>query len=194
MHQRPTFPENAMRSPKPIFGTCHFASTESTLHGYQDGSHGGDPAVPALPAPLPTEKLRDAVDLIVVSAVGEGQKLVEKLAQPGRVPGKEDSARLEIRDAEELKDKVVKKFEKIAPEFVRWLEENVDEGLTVFDYPRSWWKRIRTINGLERLNREIRRRTRVVGIFPHEASALRLISAVLAEIHEEWLTRSYPES
>ena len=40
-------------------------------------------------------------------------------------------------DAEELKDKVVKKFEKIAPEFVRWLEENVDEGLTVFDYPRS---------------------------------------------------------
>ncbi len=91
-------------------------------------------------------------------------------------------------DAEELKDKVVKKFEKIAPEFVRWLEENVDEGLTVFDYPRSWWKRIRTINGLERLNREIRRRTRVVGIFPHEASALRLISAVLAEIHEEWLT------
>ena len=77
---------------------------------------------------------------------------------------------------------------KIAPEFVSWLEENVDEGLTVFDFPRSWWRRIRTINGLERLHREIRRRTRVVGIFPHEASALRLISAVLAEIHEEWLT------
>ena len=64
----------------------------------------------------------------------------------------------------------------------------MDEGLTVFDFPRSWWRRIRTINGLERLHREIRRRTRVVGIFPHEASALRLISAVLAEIHEEWLT------
>ena len=91
-------------------------------------------------------------------------------------------------DAEELKGKVVKKFEKIAPEFVSWLEDNVDEGLTVFDFPRSWWRRIRTINGLERLHREIRRRTRVVGIFPHEASALRLISAVLAEIHEEWLT------
>ena len=53
--------------------------------------------MPALPAPLPTEKLRDAVDLIVVPAVGKGQKLVEKLAQPGRVPGKEDSSRLEIR-------------------------------------------------------------------------------------------------
>ena len=48
--------------------------------------------------------------------------------------------------------------------------------------------KIRTINGLERLNREIRRRTRVVESFPTEASALRLISAVLAEIHEEWLT------
>ena len=71
-----------------------------------------------------------------------------------------------------------------------WLKVNNTslKKLTVFDFPRSWWKRIRTINGLERLNREIRRRTRVVGIFPHEASALRLISAVLAEIHEEWLT------
>ena len=55
-------------------------------------------------------------------------------------------------DAEELKRKVIKKFEERAPEFVTWLEENVDEGLTVFDYPRSWWRRIRTINGLERLS------------------------------------------
>ena len=67
-------------------------------------------------------------------------------------------------DAEELKGKVVKKFEKIAPEFVSWLEDNLDEGLTVFDFPRSWWRRIRTINGLERLHREIRRRTRVVAV------------------------------
>ena len=61
------------------------------------------------------------------------------------------------------------------------LEELIEEGTEAF-------RGIRTINGLERLHREIRRRTRVVGIFPHEASALRLISAVLAEIHEEWLT------
>ena len=91
-------------------------------------------------------------------------------------------------DAEELKGKVAKRFEQSAPEFVTWLEQNLDEGLTVFDFPRSWWRRIRTINALERLNREIRRRTRVVGIFPNEASTLRLISAVLVEINEEWLT------
>ena len=91
-------------------------------------------------------------------------------------------------DAEELKGKVAKRFEQSAPEFVSWLEQNLDEGLSVFDFPRSWWRRIRTINALERLNREIRRRTRVVGIFPNEASTLRLISAVLVEINEEWLT------
>ncbi len=107
------------------------------------------------------------------------QRIAQALRDIFNAPSRED--------AEELKGKVIKKFEKIAPEFVTWLEENVDEGLTVFDFPRSWWRRIRTINGLERLNREIRRRTRVVGIFPNEASTMRLISAVLAEIHEEWL-------
>ena len=69
-----------------------------------------------------------------------------------------------------------------------WLEDNLDEGLTVFDFRGAGGEGSEPINGLERLHREIRRRTRVVGIFPHEASALRLISAVLAEIHEEWLT------
>ena len=47
---------------------------------------------------------------------------------------------------------------------------------------------IRTVNRLERVNKEIRRRTRVLGIFPNEDSVLRLTSAVLAEIYEEWLT------
>lgn len=68
------------------------------------------------------------------------------------------------------------------------MEENLAEGLTVYSFPRSAHKRLRTINGLENLNRQIRRRTRVVGIFPNPASAIRLISAVLSEIHEEWLT------
>ncbi len=69
-----------------------------------------------------------------------------------------------------------------------WMEHHVPEGLTVYGFPRSAHRRLRTINGLENLNKQIRRRTRVVGIFPNPASALRLISAVLSEIHEEWLT------
>ena len=56
---------------------------------------------------------------------------------------------------------------------------------TVFRFARSTWRRIR---GLENLNRQIRRRTRVVGIFPNTESALkRLITAVVEEIHEDWL-------
>ena len=68
------------------------------------------------------------------------------------------------------------------------MEENIPEGLTVFDFPRKWWLRLRTTNGLERVSQEIKRRTRVVRIFPNEASCLRLISAILMEIGEEWET------
>jgi len=69
-----------------------------------------------------------------------------------------------------------------------WLEQNVPEGLTVFSFPISHRRRIRTTNLLERVNQEIRRRTRVVRIFPNEASCLRLISAILMEISEDWQT------
>lgn len=93
-----------------------------------------------------------------------------------------------LEDAEAMLARKVQDYQETNPRLAAWLEENLPEGFTAFRFPRSAQKRIRTNNGLERLNREIRRRTRVVGIFPNEASALRLISAVLAEIHEEWLT------
>jgi transposase-like protein len=54
------------------------------------------------------------------------------------------------------------------------------------------WRRLRTTNGLERLNKEIERRTRVATLFPNEASLLRLASAVLSEISDDWETeRAY---
>ncbi len=62
------------------------------------------------------------------------------------------------------------------------------EGLTVYTFPRSLRKKIRTIHGVENLNKRIRRRTRLVA-FLHTDSALRLISAAMAEVHDEWLTR-----
>jgi len=58
----------------------------------------------------------------------------------------------------------------------------------VFAFPARHRRFIRTTNGLERLHREIRRRSRVVGIFPNEASCLRLVSAIAMEISEDWLT------
>jgi transposase-like protein len=81
---------------------------------------------------------------------------------------------------------VVQKYAKTIPKLADWIEKNVPEGLTVFAFPASHQRKLRTTNGMERLNREIHRRSHVVGIFPNEASCLRLISAVLMEFHEEW--------
>ncbi len=67
-------------------------------------------------------------------------------------------------------------------------EDNIPEGLTVFLLPKAHRVRLRTTNGLERLNRQIKRRTRVVSLFPNEAALVRLASALLVEIDEEWLT------
>jgi putative transposase len=88
--------------------------------------------------------------------------------------------------AEAYLKKIVQKYAQTIPTLADWLEQNIPEGLTVFSFPASQRRRLRTSNGLERLSREIKRRTRVVSIFPNEAACLRLISAILMEINEEW--------
>jgi len=90
--------------------------------------------------------------------------------------------------AMEMKRRAIEKYQKKAPEFAKWLEENIEEGLTVFQFPKDHWKKIRTSNGMERVNREIKRRTRVAVLFPNKESALRLVTGVIIEIHEEWIT------
>jgi len=75
-----------------------------------------------------------------------------------------------------------------APKLADWMEANVPESLTVFCLPASHRLRMRTSNLLERLNRELKRRTRVVSIFPSDASLLRLASAVLMEVDEDWMS------
>src|SRR5512134_763566 len=88
--------------------------------------------------------------------------------------------------AETYLAKTVEKYSKSASRLSEWLAANIPEGLTVFAFPAAFRKQLRTTNGLERLHREVRRRARVVSIFPNSASCLRLVSAVLAEISEEW--------
>src|ERR687885_938099 len=68
------------------------------------------------------------------------------------------------------------------------LEEGLEDALAVLSLPEKYRVRLRTTNGMERLNEEIRRRERVIRIFPNEASAFRLIGALLAEQHEVWST------
>jgi len=83
---------------------------------------------------------------------------------------------------------MVQKYEKSASRLADWLEKNLPEGLTVFAFPEAHRRKLRTNNSLERLNREIGRRTKVVSIFPNETACLRLISAILMEQDEAWQT------
>jgi transposase-like protein len=91
-------------------------------------------------------------------------------------------------EANRLLALAVEKYAQTAPKLSEWMETNIPEGLTVFTLPEGHRKRLRTSNPLERVNKEIKRRTRVATIFPNESSCLRLVSAVLMEISEEWET------
>ncbi len=74
------------------------------------------------------------------------------------------------------------------PRVAEHLEEHIEECLSCLTFPESHRRRIRTTNGLERLNQEIKRRTRVVRIFPNREACLRLVAALAVEQSEEWLT------
>jgi len=74
------------------------------------------------------------------------------------------------------------------PRVAEHLEEHIEECLSCLTFPEGHRRRIRTTNGLERLNQEIKRRTRVVRIFPNREACLRLVAALAVEQSEEWLT------
>ena len=81
-----------------------------------------------------------------------------------------------------------KSREKGYPKVAEHIEEHIEECLSCLAFPESHRRRIRTTNGLERLNQEIKRRTRVVRIFPNPQACLRLVTALAVEQSEEWLT------
>lgn len=76
------------------------------------------------------------------------------------------------------------------PRLVDWVEANIGETLTFYRLPRQHHKHLKSTNMLERLNEEIKRRTRVVRIFPNAESCLRLVRALCVETHEAWLEDS----
>lgn len=73
------------------------------------------------------------------------------------------------------------------PRLCQWVEENIEETWTFYRLPRQHHKHMKSTNMLERLNQEFKRRTLVVRIFPNEESCLRLIRALAAEVHEDWM-------
>ena len=91
-------------------------------------------------------------------------------------------------EAERQLKKICTKYQESAPKLVKWAEVAIPEGLTVFQLPQAHQRRLRTSNAIERLNKEIKRRTRVATMFPNGASLLRLVSAIVVEISEDWET------
>ncbi len=94
----------------------------------------------------------------------------------------------DLHEAERLVKITAKKYVETAPKLSQWIESDVPEGLAVMQLPHSQRRRLRTSNMIERLNQEIKRRSRVATLFPNEESLLRLVSAVLIEFSEEWET------
>jgi putative transposase len=122
--------------------------------------------------------MQNALSYVPSEAIGE--EVVADLRDVFAAPDRAEADR-RLRCA-------VEKYVDQAPKLADWREANVPESLTVFSLPASHRVRMRTSNMLERLNRELKRRTRVVSIFPSEASLLRLASAVLMEVDEDWMS------
>ena len=117
------------------------------------------------------------------------------LGMVGRAKRKElgsDLRAIFAAPAREQALRIASSVAQVAPEghekFQEHVEEHIEECLSCLAFPESHRRRIRTTNGLERLNQEIKRRSRVVRIFPNRESCLRLVTALAMEQSEDWIT------
>ncbi len=96
-----------------------------------------------------------------------------------------------VKTAKALAEEFVELYAKRFPKAVSVFEAGIEEALTYLGYPGSHHPRIRTTNMLERLFRDGKRRTRVVGVFPNEGSAATLATEIVLRSSEEWALRRY---
>lgn len=102
----------------------------------------------------------------------------------------------DYENAERYLNQFVDKYQKTNPRLAAWADENLREGLSVFHIPENHRRKMRTSNLAERQMKEIKRRTRVVGVFPNAESLLRLAATLLLEQNDQWQNdkRYLPES
>ena len=96
-----------------------------------------------------------------------------------------------LEDAKRILADIVGKYAKTQSRLSAWMEDNIPEGLTVFAFPSAVRQFLRTNNMEENLNRQIKQRTRLIPAFPNLGSLLRLVSAICAEISDDWETSDY---
>ena len=95
--------------------------------------------------------------------------------------------------AKERVTSVLERLASVAPKVCELLEQTEDDLTVFYAFPREHWTKLRSTNPLERVNKEIGRRSDVVAIFPNDAAVIRLAGALLLEQNDEWLVqRRYP--
>ena len=95
----------------------------------------------------------------------------------------------DLKRAQSRKEELIADYQELAPEAMEIFDAGFDDAMTIMQLPREIRRPLRTSNYIERLNREIKRRTRVIGIFPTSQSALRLTGACLMQETERWQTK-----
>lgn len=93
---------------------------------------------------------------------------------------------VDLDSAKKTRDQIIDKYETKAPKATELLDKAFDDIIAVLSVPLKYRRKLRTTNGVERLNQEIRRRERVIRIFPNESSVIRLMGALLIEQDEKW--------
>jgi len=159
--------------------------TTRGLHGIELATSDDHPGLrKALQAVLPSVKWQRCLFHLSqnATAYAPSKKLKKEIAGAVR----DIYQAMDKEEALERLKRTVERFKDKAAKFCDWLEENFIEGLTFFDFPESHWKRIRTVNIIERINQEQKRRTKAVRLFPNVESCERLVVTIAMRIHEEW--------
>jgi transposase-like protein len=152
----------------------------------------------------------DGVDFVIsddhaglVDAIAKWQRCQVHVMRNllGQAPARERAAVLEaaklifasadLAEARRRHGEFAERFAKTAPKAVACMDEAFDDTMAVMELPLRYRRRLKSTNMQERLNEEIRRRERVIRIFPNDASAIRLVGALLEEINENWSGRQY---